>query len=264
MSRKVNSGPESSCDNQTVPELDTERLLATYPRRRPGLPPKQRDIYAAEIRANRTGGNWIIRRVNSLEAWMHRKVAAAARPGEEILEIGAGTLNHVPYETTAAAYDAVEPAAYLTNGSPHAGRLRALYRSLRDVPDSNCYDRVLSIAVLEHLDDLPGVVAAGARHLTRGGLFQVAVPNEGGLLWAIGWRLTTGLSYRLRNHASYSLVMRHEHINTAPEITAVLGWFFERVRVVQFPAPCLHAGFYRYIECSSPNQARVESYRGRS
>lgn len=237
-----------------------QALLATYPRARRALPEPQRSLYLRELKANRGGGTRLLRTVNSLETWMHRRVAALRRPGEEILEIGAGTLNHLPYEEGAEAYDAIEPLDELWRTSPNVARLRAVYRSIEDLREDSIYDRILSIAVLEHLTDLPRIVALSAKRLRPGGTFQAAIPSEGGLLWGLAWRATTGLGYALRNRASYGAVMRHEHVNTAPEITAILKWFFADVQIAQFPAPWLHASFYRYLECRGPDLTRCDEY----
>jgi hypothetical protein len=236
-----------------------ERLLGSYPRSGSPLPEPYRDLYLEHIRRSRTGANWLLGIVNGLEGWMHRRVAAAARPAEEVLEIGAGTLNHVAFEPEAAAYDAVEPIEGLWRGSAHLPRLRAVYGALADVPEAARYDRIFSIAVLEHVRDLPRLVASAALRLHPDGLFQAAIPSEGGLLWGLSWRLSTGIAFRLRYHLTYAPIMRYEHVNSAREITDLLRWLFQSVRILQFPAPALHLSFYRYLECRGPDRSRCES-----
>jgi hypothetical protein len=44
----------------------------------------------------------------SLEAWMHRRVAADSKPGQTVLELGAGTLNHLRFESPDETYDVVD------------------------------------------------------------------------------------------------------------------------------------------------------------
>ncbi len=228
-----------------------EALLASYPRIKPDLPPRQKAIYESHIVASRTGESRLLRAVNWVEGWMHRTVASASAPGQTVLELGAGTLNHIPYEPD-TVYDAVEPMGALIAQSQLRDRLRALYGSIDAVPSANRYDRIFSIAVLEHLEELPRIVAKSAGLLKPGGLFQAAIPSEGGLLWGLSWRLTTGLAYRLRNGCAYAPVMRHEHINSAPEILAVLGWFFQDVQVKRFPLPWFHGSIYHSIHCRRP------------
>lgn len=233
-------------------------LLASYPRVRPPLGAPYRAVYEREIRLNRTGGSILNRVAMALEGWMHRVTAERAVPGS-VLEIGAGTLNHLPYEP-ACAYDAIEPNKFLWSDSPNLTRVRKMYESVAVVPEGSAYDRVLSVAVLEHLEALPEVVARAALLLKPEGRFQAGIPSEGGFLWGAAWRLTTGIGYRLRNGLPYGPLMRYEHINDAEDILAVLRYFFTEVTVRRFPLPLHHLSFYAYVEASGVNIARCRTY----
>jgi len=239
--------------------LDMEGLLATYPRQRPALPDAYRRIYEREYQLNRSGKTIATKLALGVETWMHRIVAKRATPGT-LLEIGAGTLNHLAYETTATAYDVIEPFEALYRNSPDLKRLRQVYRQIDEIPESCRYDRVISIAVLEHLEDLPTVIARSALLLSEGGIEQHGIPSEGGALWGIGWRLTTGVAYRLRNKLSYAVAMRHEHINNASEIVSLMRWFFERVESQCFPLPFRHGSLYTYIEAKAPRRDRCRAH----
>ncbi len=176
---------------------DTAQILARYPKRRPPLPAAYQRIYEREYKLNREGGSFITGISSRLEAWMHRRVADA--PPDDVLEIGAGTLNQLHYEAPQTRYDVVEPFASLYEGSPALSRVDTVYADISEVPDGRQYGRITSIAVLEHLDDLPGIVARSALMLRDGGTFQAGIPTEGGLLWSLAWHLTTGIAYWLRN-----------------------------------------------------------------
>jgi SAM-dependent methyltransferase len=234
------------------------RLLASYPRARPPLSAPYLAVYEKELRLNRTGGSVLNRLAMSLEGWMHRVAAKRGTPGS-VLEIGAGTLNHLPYES-AEAYDVVEPNKLLWAGSPRLARVRKVYESVGAVPEGAAYDRVLSVAVLEHLDALPEVVARAALLLKPDGIFQAGIPSEGGFLWGAAWRLTTGIGYRLRNGLPYGPLMRYEHVNDAEDILAVLRYFFRAVVVRRFPLPMHHLSFYTYAEASEVDGARCRAY----
>ena len=65
-----------------------------------------------EYRANRKGNGFASRFGQMLERWMHRRVSCGPATFP-LLEIGAGTLNHVAYEPEDGIYDAVEPWADL-------------------------------------------------------------------------------------------------------------------------------------------------------
>lgn len=237
-------------------------LLASYPRKRSPLPDAHRAIYDREFSLNRSGGSFANRLTMKLEGWMHRVVAARGISGS-VLEIGAGTLNHLPYESE-TRYDIVEPQRRLWESNPLLGRVRRAYSDLAEVSADESYDRVLSIAVLEHLEALPETVARGALLLRPGGLFQAAIPSEGGFLWGAAWRLTTGIGYRLRNGLPYGPLMRWEHVNEAPEIEAVIGHFFRRTSTRRFPLPAHHLSFYSYVEASEPDLERCRAYLSRT
>ena len=195
-----------------------------------------------------------------LEAWMHRELAR--RPAETILEIGAGNLNHVPYHPAARAYDVVEPFRELWEDSPHRHSVRAIFRDIAEIPEQAAYDEVLSIAVLEHLTDLPAIIARAALLLREGGSMRAGFPSEGGFLWGLAWRSTTGIAYRLRQGLDYGAIMRHEHVNSAPEILQLLGYFFAEVEVARFPVPWHHLSFYTVATALSPRLDRCRRWSG--
>lgn len=232
-----------------------EALLATYPRSRPELPPKQQASYVEHYRSNRAGKEGLPRAVAKLESWMHRRVAEGLTEGC-LLEIGAGNLNHVPYLPRTCTCDAVEPFEDLWKQSPLRSRLRHIYADLLETPHGAIYDCIFSVAVLEHLSDLPFTLARAALLLRDGGSFRAGFPSEGGLLWGLAWRLTTGIEYRLKRGLDYGVIMRHEHLNTAAEILALLRYFYEHVEISRFPCPLHHLSFYTLVVAAKPHLDR--------
>lgn len=236
-----------------------EALLSTYPRKRPALPPEQQESYVQHYRSNRAGKQGLSKIVGQLEAWMHRRVSEGLAGGN-LLEIGAGNLNHVPYLPEACAYDAVEPFRELWQDSAYVSRVRHMYSDVQEIPQTANYDCIFSIAVLEHLTDLPFILARAGLLLRQGGTFRAGFPSEGGLLWGLAWRSTTGIEYRLRRGLNYGAVMRHEHLNTASEILTLLGYFYEQVKVLRFPLPLQHLSFYTTAIASAPRLDRCQSF----
>jgi hypothetical protein len=232
-------------------------LFATYPRARPPLTPAHKATYIEHYRANRSGQG-LSRLVLGLESWMHRQVASA----EPVvtLELGAGNLNHLPYCPDAHPYDVVEPFRELWQESPYRSRVRSFYRDLEDVPPDQTYDQIVSIAVLEHLTDLPSALARSGLLLRRGGEFRAGFPSEGGLLWGLAWRCTTGIAYRLKHGLDYGALMRHEHVNSAVEILTLLGWFFARVEIRRFPLRWTHLSFYTVATAALPVEERCRAW----
>lgn len=205
-------------------KIPIEELLASYPRTRPPLTAAHRKIYIDEYVLGRSGKGMLYGAVALLESWMHRKVAKLMGR-KSVLEIGAGTLNHVPYEPDTETYDCIEPFSELFVNSENAHRIRNLYKDIEEVPEDAHYQRIISVAVLEHLVNLPKIIACSGLLLSPDGVFQVGIPSEGGFLWGLSWRLSTGIAYRLRTGLSYKVFMRHEHINTAREILQVTKYF---------------------------------------
>ncbi len=243
---------------------DIRRLLRTYPRTRPPLPEAQRRIYEAEYRLNRTGARPVEGLAKRLERWMHRRVAEGAGEGP-VLELGAGTLNHLSFEGEIGEYDIVEPFAALYSDRPERARIRDAFADIADVPGDRRYRRILSVAALEHVPDLPDVLARAGLLLAENGHFQAGIPSEGGLLWGLGWRLTTGVSYRLRTGQDYGRLMRHEHLSRAPEIIALVRHFFGEVSIRRFPLPAHHLSLYVYLSARRPALAACrEQLAGRA
>ena len=240
----------------------TIRILESYPRPRPELPPAYRRVYDQVIVAGRTGDTVVHRAVLWLESWLHRIVAARGGPGA-ILEIGAGTLNHPPFEPHTATYHVIEPSTVLLDQAEPANRRRVerIYSTIDAVPVGAVYDRILSTAVLEHIPDLPDLVARSALLLSRpGGLFQAAIPSEGGALWWLASMLTTGLVFRYRTGLDYRVLMRHEHVNSAADIQGVVEYFFRDIFVRRMPLPGIQFSFYSYLEARDPDLARCRAW----
>src|SRR5437667_8753890 len=230
-------------------------LLASFPRERAPLTPAHKACYVEEYHANRSGRGILFSTTAALEAWMHRKVAAQGSGGS-ILEIGAGTLNHVPFASSSVRYDVVEPFRSFWQCSPYRSRIHSFYDDISEIPEQHRYDRIIAIAVLEHLVDLPNVVARCGTLLSPEGRFQVGIPTEGGALWGMAWRCTTGIAYRLRTGLNYANIMRHEHVNNAHEIVLLLRHFFGEVMLSRFPLPTHHLSFYTCIDAGRVQRER--------
>ena len=230
-----------------------EALLSRFPKTRPPLPQAFQDIYTQLYVENRAGETTTTSMSQRLEQWLHRQVAADTHRGSPgpTLEIGAGTLNQLPFEPANPAYDVVEPFAVLFEASPLLPRVRTVYADIAEVPAGNRYARITNIASLEHICDLPLVLARAARRLKAGGELRSAIPSEGGFLWTLGWRLTTGLEFRLRHGLDYGLMMAHEHVNDARDIETLIQALFEDVEIKSFGVG-RQFSLYRFIAARRP------------
>ena len=240
-------------------------MFDQFPKKRPPLPRDIEEIYSAHYKSNREGETTASSLAQKMESWLHKQVAkdvtGVKTPGVRTLELGAGTLNQLQHEPVSDAYDIVEPFSDLYSDSPALGRLRHIYSDIAEVPAERSYDRITSIAVLEHICELPQAVARSGQLLAENGCFRAAIPNEGSLLWTLGWKLTTGLEFRLKYGQDYGLIMRHEHVNTAREIKEVLNYFFRDISCQVFGLS-KSLSLYHYYECRSPQLVRCAEFSG--
>jgi hypothetical protein len=242
--------------------MHINNILSSYPRNKIELPPEYEKCYSAEINNGRAGKTIFNKAVLLLESWMHRMIAKKNSVGESLLEIGAGTLNHIKYEKNIGAYDAIEPFDYLNNHVTQTSfaLLRSFYQDIEEIDPSNKYNRIVSIAVLEHLVNLPKIIAKSGLLLDEGGIFQAGIPCEGEFLWHFTSSLSSGLSFRLRTGLNYSTLMRYEHINSATEIIEICKYFFKNVRTKRFPIQLKNMSLYIYIEASNPILERCREF----
>lgn len=244
--------------------MNPESSFAHFPKQRPSLSAEMAEVYAQHYKANRQGETAATSVAQRMETWLHRQVARDLRDPKgarraATLELGAGPLNQLPYEPEAAPYDIVEPYETAYEGSPRLSRIRAVYGDITDVPSDARYDRITSVATLEHICNLPEVVARAGLLLADGGTFRAAIPSEGTFLWTLGWKLTTAVEFRLRHGLDYGVLMKYEHVNTAQEIEDVLDYFFDKVSCRVFglsKAIC----FYRFYECGAVRLDRCREY----
>jgi hypothetical protein len=236
-----------------------QTILSLYPKTRADLPAEYKAIYEKHYFANRNGQYKTTSLSQRLEAWMHRQVAADVVPGRSVstLELGAGTLNQLPYEPNVGPYDIVEPFRALYEHAPGRERIRHAFDDISEAHAHGPYDRITNIAVFEHIMDLPSVVAQSALLLKPQGTLRVAIPNEGTPLWRLGTKVT-GHEFRKKYGLHYEVLMRYEHVNTAQEIEQVLEVFFASVRCKVFGV-CKSLGLYRFYECGSP---KADTARG--
>jgi hypothetical protein len=235
-------------------------MKGSWPKTRPDLPEAYRKIYFEHYKKNRAGASPASFLSERMERWLHRKVAADSQDGlkRPTLEIGAGTLNHLAYETN-TPYDVVEPLKEFYEGSPLIARVRRIYDDIAEIPSQEKYERIISIATFEHVLDLPTVVAHACLHLAPNGSLRASLPNEGGSVWRLAYMLSTGIEFRLKYGLDYSVFMKHEHVNTAAEVEQVLRHFFAKVeRAWLGLTPGL--SLYRFYACSQPRKEAARAH----
>ena len=237
-------------------------MFNQFPKTRPPLPREIRQIYTACYKENRQGQTVMSSMSNKLESWLHKQVAkdiAQKRSQRTTLEIGAGTLNHLPFEPVAAAHDIVEPFRELYEESPLLGRIRNIYADTAEIPEHHRYDRITSVGTFEHICNLPEVVARCGLLLAPNGSLRIGIPSEGTFLYKLAWRLTTGLEFRIRHGLDYGLLMRHEHVNSAAEIEEVLHFFFADITSRVFGVS-KSLSLFRFYACQNPHPEKCRRF----
>ncbi len=235
-------------------------MFDKYPKIREELPEEYKLIYINQYKENREGESTASGMAQKMEAWLHKKVAADVKNDfeQKTLEIGAGTLNQLDYEKT-KHYDIIEPFSELFNDSPKLLRINKVYNDINEIELKQTYDRISSIATFEHITNLPEVVARTCVLLNTKGTLRTSIPNEGTLLWKLGWKMTTGLEFKIKHGLDYGVLMRSEHVNTADEIEEVLNYFYGKNKL-----SCFGLGksfsLYRYYESSDPRVDLARDY----
>lgn len=230
-------------------------MFKNFPKIRSPLPKEIAEIYVDHYKSNRNGETAVSSLAQRLESWLHKQVASdVARLHEHdlvTLELGAGTLNHLQYEPNTNLYDIAEPFTDLYKTSNAIKRIRNVYNDISEIPITNRYNRIISVATLEHICNLPEVVARSGLLLAEDGVFRASIPSEGTWLWTLGWKMTTGLEFRIKYGLDYNILMKYEHVNSANEIEEVLRYFFSEVNCKVFGIG-KSISLYRYYECRIP------------
>lgn len=148
----------------------------------------------------------------------------------------------------------MEPYEQLFQNSSNLAYVRNIYSDISEIENEK-YDRIISVACLEHVEDLPEMVRLSTILLRPGGKMCVAIPNEGRFLWKFAYTMTTGREFKKRYGLDYETIMRYEHINTADEIEKILMYYFKNVKRSLLGISKDFA-FYRYYECNTPRKRR--------
>ena len=235
--------------------------LTSFPKNRCPVLKESIEIYSTIYKSNRKGQTKASSLSQKMESWMHRQVAKDCLKKSDkttTLEIGAGTLNQLRYEMPFAIYDIVEPNKGFYEDSPEINKVRNIYDDISKVPIRHKYDRITSVATFEHICNLPEVLAYCGFLLAPNGVLRIAIPSEGTFLWALGWKLTTGLECRIKYGLDYGELIRNEHVNTAKEIEQLLNYFFKEVEC-KVLGISKNFSFYQFFLCKSPRVDRCHN-----
>ena len=212
------------------------REHTTWPKLLPELSPEQlriRDDYMKYFHENLSGRYGAIARFN------HSYVLPSAKGARSTVDMGAGLGEHAGFEDLAGRrYVAVElreeMARAIRQRHPDVETVVGDMQAGLDLEDAS-FDRVLTIHVLEHLPDLPAALDEIRRILRPGGMLEVVVPCEGGLVYGLGRRVTTQRVFERRYGVAFDWCIESEHVNVPAEIIVELDSRFMRTRRSFFP-----------------------------
>lgn len=233
-------------------------LIKKYPKKRPALSNEIKKIFDEEYKNNRE---------NTLsqlsESWLHFSIKGRNLSSNKTLEIGAGSLNHLKYENFQKKhkYDVIEPKKFLYKKKKNKSLVNKFYKSLNDTKN-NSYTRIISCAVLEHLEDLPNFLCLSAKKLKKNGYHSHSIPCEGYPVWNITWYLISGITFRLRTGKSFREVQKHEHLNSFDEILNLVKFFYRDVKV-KFSYPLFFSpyfSFYSNLTFKNPIKKNINTY----
>jgi len=234
-------------------------VLNKYPKKRSQLSRPLKNIFDVEYKKNRT--NFFSQ---LSESWLHYSIKGrSSNINCSTLEIGAGTLNHLNYECkkNLENYSIIEPKKYLFENSKLKYSITNIYDDFDKLP-KNYFDRIISCAVLEHLEDLPMYLAKTAIAMKKNGYQSHSIPCEGYPLWGLAWKIGSGVPFKIRTGLDFKEIQKHEHLNNYDEIVLLIKYFYKKYKIKHsypfFFSPFL--SLYANITFSEPNNQSINKY----
>jgi ubiquinone/menaquinone biosynthesis C-methylase UbiE/uncharacterized protein YbaR (Trm112 family) len=115
---------------------------------------------------------------------------------------------------------------------------------------SRSIDCCINIYNLEHMIYLDLVLEEMARVMTREGDVFISVPNEGGVLWALGRWMTSNRHFTTSSF-DYGRAIEIEHVNCIWQLEKAIKRYFRVVRRMAFPfiVPSAHCNLVTTYHC---------------
>lgn len=163
---------------------------------------------------------------------------------DQVLEIGAGTGEHLPFvrhnysEYTLTDLDSktLELAKLkLKNFTKAKVRFEVQKGSELAYPD-NTFDRIVATHVLEHIYQPHLVLKEWLRVLKPGGVLSVLIPTDPGIAWRLG-RHFGPRKNAIAQGIAYDFVMAREHVNSCNNLIAILRHYFPDSKESWWPFP---------------------------
>lgn len=157
----------------------------------------------------------------------------------QVLEVGAGTLAHLPFvkhafdRYIASDFDQAVIDAAKKLPLPENVELKRLDGGKLPFED-NSFDRLIATHVLEHVPMPHEALEEWVRVLKPGGVLSLILPCDPGLLWRIGRALGPRHSAEAAG-LPYDYYMAREHINSIFNLNQILKFHFPKRDVHWWP-----------------------------
>jgi SAM-dependent methyltransferase len=186
---------------------------------------------------------------SALWKYPHRLVERnfASNVGLDILEIGAGNGEHIPFVAdNYNSYQAVDirPSIELQSFSSRTVRIiEADVENLKNFQDG-FFDRVISMCLFAHLSDPEVAMNEVRRVVKKRGLVQIYLPCEPGLMLRLFRKIVTSPAVSKMGYEGFELFMAREHRNSITNLRTLIDYCFSgsEVRTLRRPFPFM--GWY--------------------
>ncbi len=163
---------------------------------------------------------------------------------DRVLEIGAGTGEHLPfvrhafneYILTDLDPKTLEVAKHKLAGM-HNGQVKFEAQAGTSLNYSDdTFDRLIATHVLEHINEPHLALKEWLRVLRHGGVLSILIPTDPGLAWRLGRRLGPRKN-AIAQGIAYDYVMAREHVNSCNNLIAILRHYFPDAKEAWWPLP---------------------------
>ena len=171
-------------------------------------------------RVNRHGHFWV------------EKQFSANEHHNRILEVGGGTGEHIGYvKHNYDEYILSDLNEHLLAKAKERARdnKKVKFQEINalEIPfEDNSFDRLISMANLEHLPDPHIALREWKRVVKDGGTISIMIPTEGGIAWNLGRYLTTR-RYFQKKGLDLDYIISREHINACYRLVAFIRHYYK-------------------------------------
>lgn len=172
------------------------------------------------------------------------KSLSGASKFSRVLEVGAGTGEHIPfvrhrfdeYILSDLDQNTLEVARKKL-GKLHDSKLRFEVQAGNNLKyEDSTFDRLIAVHVLEHISQPHLVLKEWLRVLKHGGILSILIPTDPGLAWRLGRHLGPRRQ-AIEKGIAYDYIMAREHVNPSTNLIALLRHYFPHPKEAWWPIP---------------------------